>query len=176
MIPLPTMDDDWTPAMIEAAPEREQLAWMHALSRREMEALYERGGTIDLAHFVGDGTTILEHEGQNSLPPGIDRFEKHFVRRGDVVQGYNKGAWAWLIGPGHFVVRQDGDQLIFDYTQLPPDAPAQWPPLKPNTAGLSRFVYGGTTDIVRKVTDRMCVGKAFRGTTPVGAFFMLYRR
>jgi hypothetical protein len=48
--------------------------------------------------------------------------------------------------------------------------------VKANDAGLSRFVYGGMIDKVRRVSEDAVIGAAFRGGKQTGDYFMLVRR
>jgi hypothetical protein len=178
MIPLPTLAASHAAIRgpLEAAAQDAQLNWMHGLGKREMARLYELGEPVGLDHFVGAEGQVIEHEGQNSLPPLIDRFEKHMVRRGGVLQGWNKQGFGWLVGPGHFTLVEREGTTVFDYTAPPADAPAGWPPVVPNDRGLSNLVYGGMVDVMRRVSDHIVVGKAYRRGKDAGAYFLLYRR
>ncbi len=176
MIPLPSLTPNFESTLVDAAAPEAQLAWMHSLGKKEMDALWEKGGKLTIDHFVIGPDVIAQHEGQNSLLPGFDRFEKHFTERGGVVQGINVQFFSFVTGPGHFIAREEGDDVLFDYTVTPADIPTGWPALVPNDKGLSNLVYGGMIDVVRKVSTRICVGKAFRRGKDEGAFFMLYRR
>ena len=118
-------------------------------------------------------------QGRNSLP-AFSGFRKRFTRSAQgMVFGYNDQAWGWLVGPGYFVVtasERDSKELLFDYTRPPPFEPAGWPPYAPNERGLSRPVFGGLHDYVRRVADGVFVGAAFRNGAPDNAFFTLTRR
>lgn len=178
MLPLPSATDLPTlAAALDAAPVADQLVWLHSLSKKEMKALWAIAGTITVEHFhAGDGQ-IVEHEGQNDLLPGFDHFEKHFVLRKGQVQGYNYGRWGWAIGPGHFILRGDESGVYVDYTSVPADAPEGWPAVVSNTSGLSRFVYGNMKDFMRKVSDRISVGRAYDADgSDKGHFFVMVRR
>lgn len=178
MIPLPTLAPslESIATALDASPAQEQLNWMHGLGKKEMARLYELGGPVPLDWFVAEEGKIVEHEGQNSLLPGFDRFEKHMVRRNGVLQGWNKQGFGWLVGPGHFTLREDGGTTVFDYTAPPADAPSHWPAVVPNDKGLSNLVYGGMIDIMHRVSERIVVGKAFRRGKDEGAYFLLFRR
>ena len=178
MIPLPTLAPslEAVTVALDAATEEQQINWMHGLGKREMARLYELGGPVPLDHFVADDGVIVEHEGQNSLLPGFDRFEKHIVRRGAVLQGYNKQGFGWLVGPGHFTLREQDGTTVFDYTAPPADAPSEWPGVVPNDKGLSNLVYGGMVDVMHRVSSRIVVGKAYRRGKEEGAYFLLFRR
>ncbi len=178
MVPLPSLEADLTGfrAALAARTEAEQVAFMHGLPKRDMRRLWEAGLPLTLAEMVGADGVVVRHEGQNDLLPGFDRFEKHLVARNGKVQGINVQTFAWLTGPGHFTVREEGAEVWFDYTVLADDVPADWPALVSNASGLGKLVYGGMIDVVRKVVDRMVVGKVVRNGKPEEHYFMLYRR
>lgn len=176
--PLPTLTHDLPAfrAALSALTPDEQANFMHGLPKREMRKLFDEGLPLTLAEMIGGEGQIVRHEGQNDLLPFFDRFEKHTVLRGGAVQGINVQKFAWATGPGHFSVRQVGDEVWFDYTQLAEAVPEGWPALVANDRGVGRVVYGGMIDHVRKVVDGMVVGKVFRAGKPEEHYFMLFRR
>lgn len=112
--------------------------------------------------------------GRNTLQM-FTRFEKRFARAGDAVFGYNDHALSPLIGPGYFTVVEKAHGLLFDYAQLPASAPAGWPPVKPNTRGLARAVYGGLIDDVIWISKDVMIGSARRADAPLDSYFILVR-
>src|SRR5262245_49347781 len=80
-------------------------------------------------------------------------------------------------GPGYFVayVAPEGGVHI-DYRRTPSDRPASWPPILPNSARLSRFIYNGTVDVMRRVSTHVSIGRAMRDGKPMDAWFVLARR
>jgi hypothetical protein len=159
------------------------------LRRRELAALYEAARDnppLTLADFVPVGVpprTEVVHEGKNSLPL-FTRFQKRFCRApgpsATELWGYNEQSQRALTGPGYFVVHHDDEgQLVIDYRTLPQadpaDLPPGWPRMIPNSARLSRFIYNGTVDVMRRVSDRVTVGRAHRKGKPMDAWFALVR-
>jgi hypothetical protein len=66
--------------------------------------------------------------------------------------------------------------VVVDYTRpLPRRAPPGLPPIVPNHARLSRFVYNGTVDVLRGVSERVTIGRATRGGRPLDNWFVLCR-
>ena len=63
---------------------------------------------------------------------------------------------------------------MVDYYQVPDaEVPEGWPAVKPNEAGLQRFVYKETRDYMRRVSSHVSVGKAFKyDKTPIGYFIL----
>lgn len=122
------------------------------------------------------------HHGKNSLPV-FNRFAKAFVRPLDSptgeLWGYNRaGAFVeTVVGPGYFVACQADTpgELLIDYVRVPPERPAHWPEVLPNSARVSRLVYNGTQDVLRGVSEHVTIGRAFRGGKPMSAWFALCR-
>lgn len=131
-------------------------------------------------------------EGKNTLPL-FTRFQKRFCvpdTDDDVLYGYNEGGTRWLIGPGYFVAHatdapQAGDgwtgnaASVVNYSMVPPSDDAvvdSWPKVKPNHKGLQFFVYRGMNDFMRKVTDDVSIGSAYRGDKNIDSYFVLVRR
>lgn len=130
-------------------------------------------------------------EGKNTLPL-FTRFQKRFCRPSDgsaLLYGYNEGFTRKLIGPGYFVTHmtdvapsephwKDRSASVVNYFMVPPenDVVAGWPKVVPNSRGLQMFVYKGTRDFMRKVTDDVSIGEAYKGEKSINNFFMLVRR
>lgn len=158
------------------------------LGKREMMALFDAAAespATTLEDFVPadiEPMTEVIHHGKNSLP-AFSRFQKRFCRPeegapDDQLWGYNHNT-PWLqtlTGPGYFVARpwKDGG-IVIDYTMLPPKHPASWPEILPNTARLSRFVYNGMQDVMRKLSEHVTIGRAQRGDKLMDAWFILVR-
>lgn len=178
MVPLPTLALSLAAFRdaFAALPKDERANFMHGLPKREQRALWAEGLPLTLAELTAGEGEIVRHEGQNDLLPGFDRFEKHVVARAGDVQGINVQTFAWATGPGHFTVRQEGEEVWFDYTRLAASVPDGWPALVPNDRGIGRLVYGGMIDRVRKVVDGVVVGRVFRAGKPEDHYFMLIRR
>jgi len=167
-------------------PSREVLG----LRRAQQRTLYEKAAQsppIELAHFA-NGSGEERHAGRNTLPvpPMFKRFEKRFARADAArVFGYNDGATLHTIGPGYFVaVTTQGrpawesrGAVVIDYFQVPDGAvPAGWPRVRENRVGLQRFVYAGTRDFMRRVSQRVAIGAAYKGERPLDHYFVLCRR
>lgn len=119
------------------------------------------------------------HHGKNSLP-AFTKFQKRFCRTDEdgsaELWGYNHQLMSPLTGPGYFVSVDTGDgEVLIDYLRLPPRKPAQWPKIVPNSAGLSRFIYNGTQDILRGVSTHVTIGRATRKGKPMDNWFVLCR-
>lgn len=127
-----------------------------------------------------DATPLREviFEGKNSLP-AFTIFQKRFCRPaggGDTLWGYNQADLGWLIGPGYFVVHDDPQGAAIDYREVPPRGCDGWPAVKPNSAGLSRFVYDKMVDYMRRVSRDVFIGSATKHGREIGSYFILARK
>lgn len=186
-------------AWLDGLDARERWAAVAGLGWRAQRELYARAGRsepLTVEHFVPSerGRLVpVVHDGRNSLPvPGpLRSFQKVFARPADdtdgdgVLYGFNEGASRPLIGPGYFVMvptdREPGwrhrGALVVDYFRVPQGAvPASWPQVQPNHVGLQRFVFDGTRDFMRRVSQHVSVGAAFKGELAIEQFFVLCRR
>ncbi len=162
---------------------------VQSLDRAALAALYDAAAPGDategltLDFLVPAGTEALHeviHNGRNSLPM-FNNFQKRFCRPdGDAEQnvlwGYNEGSTRAFVGPGYFVARTHGEgELVVDYTALPPRHPVPWPEILPNEARLGRFVWVGMKDVIRRVSQHVSIGRAYRADTAMDAWFALCR-
>jgi hypothetical protein len=166
-------------AELDAASHEDRVQWLRSLGKRELSALYDlaSGTTVGVDHFYDDGGEVVIHYGKNSLPV-FTHFQKRIVAQGDEIQGYNHQSMAWLTGPGHFILRASPEvegEVWFDYTVTPVAEFTQFPPLRANDRGASRFVYAGMIDIVRRVSRDLTIGTALKGGKMTGDFFGLCR-
>jgi hypothetical protein len=159
---------------------------IQTLKRRELAELFEAAAgnpplrLVDLVPAEVPALTAVIHEGKNSLPM-FTRFQKRFCRpagdtAGKELWGYNEQDLRPLTGPGYFVVHEEGGGLIVDYRLLPTAPPPGWPKILPNSARLSRFIYNGTVDVLRRVDERVTIGRAYRRDKPMDAWFALERQ
>jgi hypothetical protein len=118
--------------------------------------------------------------GKNSLP-AFTLFQKRFCRppketTTDQLWGYNHQTLAWLTGPGYFVVHPEGNApAAIDYRLVPPSHPPNWPAVKPNDVGFSRFVYRDMVDYLRRVAQHVLIGRATRHGRELPNYFILCR-
>lgn len=177
-IPLPSLSETLAPisTALDAVAHEQRVNWVRGLPRREFVAIFAlaKGSPLYLDHFCADDAVTVIHEGQNSLP-AFSVFQKRFAKRNGQITGYNHSSMAWLVGPGHFTVRQEGDEVVIDYLKHPTDAPPDFPALARNDEGFSRLVYGGTEDWCRRVSQHVIIGEARKGTKAIGAYFFLVK-
>lgn len=178
-IPLPSETPNLSSvaAALNASDHSGRMAWMRSLGRRELQLMYrlaDGGPSLEASHFSGAPGAAVIHHGQNSLM-AFNSFQKRVVDNGGELQGYNHQTMSWVTGPGHFVLEQDGPEVLFDYTRLPRKAFEGFPPLRNNAHGFSALVYGQMVDRVRRVSDHCVIGAAFKKGAAMNAWFMLIR-
>jgi hypothetical protein len=185
----PALAPDRVAGALDGLAEADRIDAVAHLRRRELAALYEAAAgnpPLTLIDFVPADVaprTEVIHEGKNSLPL-FTRFQKRLCRAPGAAStelwGYNEQANRLFTGPGYFVCHQDRGQLVIDYREVPAaapeDLPPGWPRIIPNSARLSRFIYNGTVDVMRRVSDRVTIGRAHRKDKPMDAWFALVRR
>jgi hypothetical protein len=162
---------------------------MLTIEPKEQRALWDifEGNTAPADHFVQPGTGPLVeviHHGKNTLPMH-NFFQKRFCLADDdstELWGYNHQSLAWATGPGYFVAHpaaedeKDGpSDYYIDYTRIPPKKPETWPGIITNEKKLGRFVYSGMKDYMRKVSEHVSIGRAYKGGKPMNAWFVLCR-
>ncbi len=163
-----------------------KLEAMRGLGARAQAALFEAcapNEPVAIADLLPatprPGVTYI-WEGVNSLP-AFRRFQKRFTRTDEEgrLAGYNHQGLMWLVGPGCFVAHAAGKgapgAVVIDYTMTPGGQPAGWPRVVPAGKGLSRFVYGGMHDYMRRVTKDVLIGWAWKHGKPTGNYFLLAR-
>lgn len=169
--------------------EREEaiLGFHSSVQRRLFDQA--EGRPVEIEDIVPPEAGPLEqviHQGRNTLPV-FQSFQKRFCRppedhaseHDDCLWGYNEQTFKPFTGPGYFVAYPDDStgEVCIDYREVPDDHPDGWPDIIPNSSRLGRFVYAGTVDRLRAVTDRVTIGRAFVGDEdPMNAWFVLARR
>ncbi|MEZ4389707.1 MAG: hypothetical protein R3A48_01325 [Polyangiales bacterium] len=169
-----------------------ELATLGRGPQRTLWGLAAGAEPITRAFFVPEATparTPVAHDGKNTLPiPGFTRFQKVFARPDDGTErlfGYNHGRSEGIIGPGYFVTVDTAGNpawaergpVVVDYFQVPDGpVPAGWPRVRPNSVGLQYFVYHRTRDFMRRVSQHVSIGAAYKGERALDHYFTLCRR
>jgi hypothetical protein len=179
-------------AHLDGLGHSRRLAEIYALTGREQGRLYTCAAdspplTLDyfVPRSVGDATEVI-HYGKNSQP-AFRSFQKRWCRQpGSTEQlcGYNETLVRPLIGPGYFVARlTDGGgsdergAVVVDYFMVPEGPVAEgWPDIRPNNRGLQMFVYNKTRDYMRRVSEHVSIGVAYRQEARVMGYFVLCRQ
>ncbi|MFU8805977.1 MAG: hypothetical protein ACNA8W_19355 [Bradymonadaceae bacterium] len=184
-----TIDLATLAAAFDAASPEQRVAAIRGFNPKIQRRLFDaaEGRRVTIDQIVPPDTAPLReviHEGQNTLP-AFRAFQKRFCRpsaehtpdnRG-VLWGYNHQAMAGFTGPGYFVTYDDQDtgEVVVDYRELPPERPETWPEIIDNKAKLGRFVYHGMVDRLRRVSEHVTIGRAYKGK-PMSAWFILVRQ
>lgn len=186
-------DEEHTKPRITEALDRldhtTRLLMVQAATPADQKALWDlyEGDEADAEHFVPSSVDPLVeviHHGKNTLP-AHNFFQKRFCRADDEsgeLWGYNHQSLSWITGPGYYVaheVDRETDKeapsaYVINYTRIPPRKPEGWPEIIPNQAKLGRFVYAGMKDYMRKISEHVSVGRAYKGKV-TDNFFMLCR-
>jgi hypothetical protein len=170
--------------LLDSLDPRARLEQLRRLTGREQAQLFDAAHgfrPIQLADFVPAGMPPLReviHEGRNSLPV-LYFFQKRFCRpeaQLNELWGYNEWRFRSLVGPGYFVAHQASEhEVVIDYSQVPAARPTSWPPIRPNSVGLSRFIFDRTQDIMRGVSRHVSIGRATRQGKNLDNWFVLCR-
>jgi hypothetical protein len=162
---------------------------VRGLGRKHQQALYARAeghASLELIDIVPPNRGDLEevrHLGRNSLP-AFKIFEKRFCRlegsppdAPKELAGFNFQALSPITGPGYFLAVEDSNtkEVLVDYRRLPDQKPSEWPAIRSNEGGLSRFVYGFMVDRLRRVSEHVTIGSAARNGRDLGSYFVLCR-
>ena len=173
--------------MLNSSTHDARVRWMRETSPADQARLWDlalHGETVleDLVpNGVPDGREVV-HIGYNSLPAFRD-FEKRFCRPhsgANHLFGYNEGLTRPLIGPGFFVVDHfpERREVGVNYYKVPERGSKldpKWPTVKANEEGLQRFVYANMIDYLRKLSDHVTIGRAFKHHRATPNYFLLCR-
>ncbi|MBM4245882.1 MAG: hypothetical protein FJ148_19100 [Deltaproteobacteria bacterium] len=184
-----TVDLQAIAAEFEAASPHERVEITEALDGKEQEKLWHAadGRPVSIGEMVpkdlGPLRPVIFH-GKNSLP-AFTHFQKRFCRPAagtdrDELWGYNYQPTKWLApltGPGYFVAYDSTGlgSVAVDYTRIPAGRPAEWPEIHDNSYRLSRFIYNGTIDYLRRVSEHLLIGRATRAGKEMPNWFLLCR-
>ncbi len=171
-------------ALLDELDAAERKALVLTLRPRQLARLFDvcaDNAPARLADIVPDDVpplTEVIHHGKNSLPL-FSQFQKRFCRPPSAepkrLWGYNEQTMRALTGPGYFVVHHVEGELAVDYRELPSERPSSWPPILSNQARLSRFVYEGSVDVLRKLGRGVTVGRVYKAGKAQDAWFALAR-
>ena len=176
----------------------EHYSALEHLNRYQQRKLFHKcaqADAIDLGYFVSTDETPLSTRrlyGRNTLPLfGQGRvFEKRMCRplknqeKGDVLYGFNHTAYMAWFGPGYFVAQNTPDYLdwqgrggvVIDYFQKPiGDVPESWPSYRPNWFPPQALFYFHTRDFMRKVSEHVAIGVAYRNENCLDHYFILVK-
>ncbi len=176
--------------IFEEAGPGERVEILESIDGRAQAKLWQAAAdgvvTIDemVPRQLGPLVPVVFH-GKNSLP-AFTRFQKCFCRPSDnappdQLWGYNYQPVRWLApltGPGYFVAYDEQSPIgsvAVDYRRIPTDRPEQWPELHDNRYRLSRFIFNGLVDYLRRISEHLLIGRATRGEKELNNYFLLCR-
>ncbi|MEE8312279.1 MAG: hypothetical protein V3R77_08475 [Candidatus Binatia bacterium] len=190
LLAAPSTDAAEIADQLDRLPSHEAVAAARSLGGRRIQrslwhcsAANDPITVTDLLPAEYEPMKPVRFHGKNSLP-AFTVFEKICCRPpkdrpGAVLWGYNETRIRPLIGPGYFVVHDTKGNSFggaaFDYTAVPEDHPGGWPDIRPNEQGLSRFIYNGTIDYMRRVARDVFIGAATRAGNEMDSYFVLVR-
>lgn len=163
--------------------------WDKAVQKNLFELC--KGRTVKTDDIVPHGFYDQQviHHGKNSMPM-FSSFQKRFAilskdkdlenrdRASAQVIGYNE--WSKLLvgltTPGYYRGYEDAEtgEFVVDYNQIPEQTLEIWPALMPNEARIGRFVFAKMVDRLRKVSNHVTIGRAFK-KKPMSNWFILVR-
>jgi hypothetical protein len=170
----------------EEASPTERVEITHAIDASAQARLWEAtaGRAVSIAEMIPadfEPLRPVHFHGKNSLPL-FSHFEKRFCRGPaggpDELWGYNHQPTGWLApltGPGYFVAYDAGESVAVDYRRIPSERPDVWPELRDNRYRLSRFIYNGMIDYLRRISPHLLIGRATRDGKEMPNYFLLCR-
>jgi len=174
---------------LDALDHEQRVSAIRSLSARDQRLLWQAVdgfASIRLVDMVPPSVPALKpvpHYGKNSLPL-FTVFEKRFYRPSsseahhpNELCGCNFTNTMSLVGPGYYVAIDDPKrpEVLIDYRRVPLEKPDDWPAIRPNDKGLSRFVYGFMVDTLRRVSEHVTIGSAARNGKEIDSWFVLCR-
>ncbi len=176
--------------VIEEVSSDQRIAMMESIDGSGQAKIWNacEGHGVSIQDLVpaslGPLKPVIFH-GKNSLP-AFTRFQKRFCRpsadeSADVLWGYNYQPATWLApltGPGYFVAYDSESPLggvAIDYRRVPHARPSDWPEIHDNKYRLSRFIYNGMVDYLRRVSEHVYIGRATRAEKELPNYFLLCR-
>jgi len=187
LLGLEVPDGNEIAALLDGASSQDRLDAVRSLGgvrlQRRLWSAATAGPTVSIDDLVPpDAAPLREfiYEGKNSLP-AFTIFQKRFCRPStpgaeEALWGYNHTSIGRLVGPGYFLChRVDEHGAAIDYREVPPAHPATWPEVRPNSQGLSWFVYRDMIDYLRRVSAHVFIGSASRHGKDLGSYFVLCR-
>lgn len=189
LLKSPRIDIEALRHELDALDHRSRVALLPEFTRTRQRRLYSAadGQQVTLKDMVPDDRGPLEeviHHGVNTLV-GFRSFQKRFcipsiTRDQDdgLLWGYNHQNFSGFTGPGYFVsyAAESGSEYWIDYRQIPPERPSTWPKIIKNEKKLGRFVYSGTVDKMRQVSEHVTIGRAYKDNKALPAWFVLVRQ
>ncbi len=190
LLRAPRVDRGAVGKLFEEAGPGERIEILECIDGRAQARLWQAaaGSPVTIEEMVprelGPLVPVVFH-GKNSLP-AFTRFQKCFCRPSqdgptDQLWGYNYQPTRWLAsltGPGYFVAYDSSSPIgsvAVDYRRIPSERPSSWPELHDNRYRLSRFIFNGMIDYMRRISEHLLIGRATRGEKELDNYFLLSR-
>jgi len=183
----PKLDLDRLRAMLDTCGHWSRVNAIRSLNKAQMKTLFEaceEGGALALDFMVPTSEPLVEviHHGKNCLPV-FSHFQKRFCRPDgddapDQLWGYNHngGVQMAVTGPGYYVsTLTEKSEVLVDYAKVPPRKPASWPTIMGPKERAGFLVWDGMTDVLRKVSEHVSIGAAYKNGKPMEQYFVLCR-
>jgi hypothetical protein len=183
-----TIDFDALESTLDAADHDTRVAatrrWNGKLQKKLFDQAEGRSVTHEQVLPTDELGQEVIHVGTNTLP-AFRAFEKRFCwvngADGRYISGYNHqeglgGLQMWATTPGYYVAYDDTDngEFVIDYRKMPDHKADSWPAIEKNSAKLGLLVYAGMVDRLRRVSDHVTIGRAYK-KKPMNAWFVLVR-
>ncbi len=179
----PAIDINALEVALDDATHEERVAATRHFSGKLQRRLFDAadGRAVTLEQMVPTKEPLREviHVGTNTLP-AFRHFEKRFCRPSNLEPnraiGYNETPFWKVTTPGYYVAYQDeaSGEFFVDYLEVPTEKPVAWPPIMPNESRLGHLVYAGMVDRLRRVSDHVTIGRAYKKNA-MNAWFVLVR-
>ena len=117
---------------------------------------------------------------RRSLPPfNIVCCRPPVLSGEDTLWGYSETYAKTIIGPGYYTVHNSlvspYGSVALDYTMVPPEAPSDWPKVRPNSVGLGRYVFDGMLTYLRQVARDVWVAANTKNDRETGSYYAMVR-
>ena len=84
-----------------------------------------------------------------------------------------------FVGPGYYTIHNSlvspHGSIALDYTMVPPEAPSDWPKVRPNSVGLGRYVFGGMLTYLRHVARDIWIAANTKDDRETGTYYAIVR-
>lgn len=178
-----SIDFDALEALLDTATHHERIDATRRFNKKIQRRLFDQadGRRLTIDQFVPHEDTYrpIHHWGKNTVFPIVDRFQKRFTRvpgHDDLLYGYNESWFRFAVSPGYYVAYMDDEtgELVVDYTRLPEGRPDEWPTILPNWFGLGPLIFLGMQDRLRRVSEHVTIGRAYKKKA-MNQWFVLVR-
>lgn len=180
---------------LDALAEGQHYAALSQLNRDQQRTLFNKAASLEpltLDYFVPQNSLPLQENifsGRNTLPllEGGKVFEKRMCKTddgSDLIFGYNETSYKGWFGPGYFTARQTPDNpqwlqrggVFIDYFSKPtgPVCP-HWPRYRANAWPPQCLFYYQTRDFMRRVSQHVSIGVAYRNDNCLDHYFILVK-